>query len=177
MRPALTAYRAKRDLRRTPEPAGAQPRDDGGRLFCVQKHAATHLHYDLRLELDGVLQSWAVPKGPSLDPTVKRLAMEVEPHPVEYADFEGTIPAGNYGAGTVIVWDHGTWTPDGDPHSGMRAGRLKFRLDGKKLHGEWVLARTQPQRGRNAQPAAVSRSKSAVPPSSAIERIRVPAQR
>jgi bifunctional non-homologous end joining protein LigD len=140
----LAAYRAKRDFRVTPEPGPKAGRNEGeARLFVVQKHHASHLHYDFRLELDGRLLSWAVPKGPSLDPSVKRLAMHVEDHPVSYADFEGTIPPGQYGAGTVIVWDRGTWTPEGDPRRDYHAGRLKFRLDGQKLRGGFALVRTR----------------------------------
>src|SRR5262249_38351792 len=122
----------------TPEPEGKVEKKKGHR-FVVQKHRATQLHYDFRLEMDGVLKSWAVPKGPSLDPGDKRLAMHVEDHPVSYFDFEGTIPAGNYGAGTVMVWDMGTWEPVGDAAEMLRKGDLKFRLRGKKLKGEFAL--------------------------------------
>jgi bifunctional non-homologous end joining protein LigD len=138
---ALVEYRRKRHFERTPEPAGKKGREDG-HLFVVQKHAASHLHYDFRLEMDGVLKSWAVPKGPSLDPAVKRLAMQVEDHPVEYGDFEGIIPEGEYGGGTVMLWDRGTWEPIGDTAEGYRKGRLKFRLQGEKLRGGWMLVRT-----------------------------------
>src|SRR5215467_2760906 len=141
----LEAYRAKRDFRRTPEPRGAKrARRARAASFVVQKHAARQLHYDFRLELDGVLVSWAVPKGPSLDPADKRLAMHVEDHPLEYADFEGIIPEGEYGGGTVMVWDHGTWTPESpDVDAAVRKGELKFTLHGKKLRGSWVLVRTR----------------------------------
>ncbi len=145
----LDRYRAKRDPLRTPEPFGpprpaaAQP----ARLFVVQKHAARRLHWDFRLELGGTLRSWAVPKGPSADPADRRLAVEVEDHPVEYAGFEGVIPAGNYGAGAVIVWDRGTWAPVGDAEAGLREGKLVFRLEGEKLHGEWTLVRTRRAEG------------------------------
>jgi bifunctional non-homologous end joining protein LigD len=138
--PPLDAYRRKRDFRRTPEPAGGTTTGAGGR-FVVQRHAARRLHYDFRLELDGVLKSWAVPKGPSLDPAEKRLAVHVEDHPLEYGDFEGTIPAGEYGAGEVVLWDRGRWAPVGDAEEGYRRGKLKFVLHGEKLHGAWTLAR------------------------------------
>ena len=143
IRRGLRAYRAKRKFDRTREPAGAEDtKPRGGPLrFVVQKHAARRLHYDFRLELDGTLKSWAVPKGPSLDPRVRRLAVQVEDHPLEYGSFEGTIPAGQYGAGTVMVWDRGHWVPEGDPRAGLRKGHLEFRLDGKKLRGTWRLIR------------------------------------
>jgi bifunctional non-homologous end joining protein LigD len=147
---SLNQYRKKRHFGRTAEPQGAA-RTAGGHRFVIQKHAASHLHYDFRLELDGTLKSWAVPKGPSLDPTQKRLAVQVEDHPLEYADFEGTIPAGEYGGGTVMVWDRGTWTPEFDPEVGYRTGRLKFTLDGQKLKGSWALVRTALHGGRTPQ--------------------------
>lgn len=138
---SLTEYKKKRRFDRTPEPeAKSAPR--GGRSFVIQKHAASHLHYDFRLELDGVLKSWAVPKGPSLDPSVKRLAMHVEDHPVAYGGFEGIIPKGEYGGGTVMLWDRGEWEPVDDAHESYRSGRLKFILHGEKLHGRWMLVRT-----------------------------------
>ena len=140
---ALDAYRAKRDFHRSPEPRGAaRAARKGGHSFVVQKHAARQLHYDFRLEQDGVLLSWAVPKGPSLDPADKRLAMEVEDHPLEYGAFEGVIPAGEYGGGTVMVWDRGIWIPQGDPVEGYARGHLKFTLEGEKLKGGWALVRT-----------------------------------
>ncbi len=139
---ALDEYRKKRDFRRTPEPRGKRAPRRGERRFVVQKHAATRLHYDFRLELEGVLKSWAVPKGPSLDPADKRLAMATEDHPIEYLDFEGIIPEGQYGGGTVMVWDRGTWTPEGNPHEGYRAGKLSFTLEGEKLRGSFTLVRT-----------------------------------
>ena len=143
----LREYARKRDFRRTPEPRGRQhAARNGARAFVIQKHAASRLHWDFRLELDGVLKSWAVPKGPSLDPADKRLAMHVEDHPVEYGDFEGVIPAGEYGGGTVMLWDRGTWTPVGDAREGYRKGSLKFTLDGDRLHGGWALVR---MRGRS----------------------------
>lgn len=139
----LEVYRKKRDFRKTPEPTPKRVQSDSGRSFVVQKHRASHLHYDFRLEHNGVLWSWAVPKGPSLDPADKRLAMQTEDHPVEYGGFEGVIPAGEYGGGTVMVWDRGTWTPQGDPAAGHAKGNLKFALDGGKLHGGFALVRTR----------------------------------
>ncbi|MGH8352377.1 MAG: non-homologous end-joining DNA ligase [Pseudomonas sp.] len=145
----LSEYQRKRDFSVTAEPSGRAREGEaeraGGALrFVIQKHAARQLHYDFRLELDGTLKSWAVPKGPSLDPRVKRLAVQVEDHPLDYADFEGRIPAGQYGAGEVIVWDSGTWLPeDADPAAAYRAGKLRFRLRGEKLSGGWALVRTQ----------------------------------
>ncbi len=141
---ALERYRQKRDFRMTPEPAGkVGQRRARGLKFVIQKHAASRLHYDFRLELDGVLLSWAVPKGPSLDPNDKRLAMHVEDHPLEYGDFEGVIPPKQYGAGTVMVWDRGTWLPKTDPAEAYAKGRLKFDLDGEKLQGGWNLVRSR----------------------------------
>ncbi len=143
---SLKGYESKRHFAVTPEPRpGSAHHEPGAPLsYVIQKHQATALHYDFRLEWKGVLLSWAVPKGPSLDPTVKRLAMPVEDHPVEYGSFEGVIPAGEYGAGTVMLWDQGTWTPD-DPDVGaaLRKGDLKFTLHGAKLKGSWVLVRTR----------------------------------
>jgi bifunctional non-homologous end joining protein LigD len=138
----LSAYRGKRSLGRTPEPAGTVvPEPEASRLFVVHKHAARRLHFDLRLEMRGVLQSWAVPKGPSYDPGDKRLAVHVEDHPIEYGDFEGLIPEGNYGAGAVIVWDRGQWVPHGDPGEGLEKGKLLFELRGFKLRGMWTLVK------------------------------------
>jgi bifunctional non-homologous end joining protein LigD len=143
---ALEEYRKKRDFTKSPEPAGdaAPSKETGPQLFfCVQKHLASHLHYDLRLEWNGVLLSWAVPKGPSIDTRDKRLAMHVEDHPIEYGSFEGVIPSG-YGAGIVMLWDRGTWTPQTDDVDGaLRKGELKFELGGFKLKGSWVLIRTR----------------------------------
>jgi bifunctional non-homologous end joining protein LigD len=145
---ALAAYRAKRDPKRTPEPTGRTVplRRENGLRFVVQKHDATRLHYDLRLELDGVFKSWAVTKGPSLDPRDKRLAVEVEDHPLEYGDFEGTIPKGQYGGGTVQLWDRGHWIPEGSPREGWKRGSLKFRLEGERMRGGWVLVRMKNDR-------------------------------
>jgi bifunctional non-homologous end joining protein LigD len=138
----LAKYRSKRDFSQTAEPSGDRAAGTAERRrFVIQKHDATRLHYDLRLELDGVFKSWAVTRGPSLDPADKRLAVEVEDHPLDYGDFEGTIPAGQYGGGTVQLWDRGYWTPEGDmsPEAALALGKLKFSLDGDKLHGSWVL--------------------------------------
>lgn len=152
----LQRYRAKRDFDVTREPSGKRTssRRAGAaeRPFVVQKHAARRLHYDFRLELDGALKSWAVPKGPSLDPEVKRMAVHVEDHPLEYADFEGTIPSGQYGAGDVIVWDRGEWIADGDASAGYRDGKLKFELRGEKLHGRWTLVRMHGRAGERQEP-------------------------
>ena len=138
---ALKTYREKRNFDATPEPASGGQANERERSFVVQKHWATRLHYDFRLELDGTMKSWAVPRGPSFDPADKRMAMPTEDHPVAYNRFEGTIPAGNYGAGKVIIWDKGVWVPLEDPHEGFRAGKLKFELRGHKLHGHWTLVR------------------------------------
>jgi len=142
---ALTKYQEKRDFKLTPEPKGVPHSKQSKKdlSFVVQKHQASHLHYDFRLEWNGVLLSWAVPKGPSLDPSVKRLAMPVEDHPIEYANFEGVIPEGEYGGGTVMVWDRGIWVPEvPDVDEALHAGQLKFSLYGTKLHGSWALVRT-----------------------------------
>lgn len=162
---ALDEYRSKRDFSDTREPRPEVKSSAAGNLFVIHKHAARTLHYDLRLEMDGVLKSWAVPKGPSLDPDKKRLAVQVEDHPLDYADFEGAIPDGRYGAGTVMVWDRGRWFPESDggapegegggriaegaadPAASCRAGKLRFRLEGEKLHGGWVLVRLRNRPG------------------------------
>ena len=138
---ALETYRRKRDFNRTPEPKGRADKSSAGNSFVIQKHDARRLHYDFRLEMDGVLKSWAVTRGPSLVPSEKRLAVHVEDHPLDYGDFEGTIPKGEYGGGTVIVWDRGTWTPLGDAERGLAKGHLEFELDGDKLKGRWHLVR------------------------------------
>jgi len=143
----LNEYGEKRHFDVTPEPPGgteAQKKGNGSLIYVVQKHMASRLHYDFRLEWGGVLLSWAVPRGPSLDPAAKRLAMQTEDHPVEYSDFEGVIPTGQYGAGTVMLWDRGTWKPESaDMDSSLRKGEIKFTLQGKKLRGSWVLVRTR----------------------------------
>src|SRR6266478_5833677 len=161
---ALEEYRKKRDFKKSPEPEGKVGKKKTRELFfCVQKHLASHLHYDLRLELNGVLLSWAVPKGPSLDPSVRRLAMHVEDHPIEYGDFEGVIPEG-YGAGIVMLWDRGTWTPEvDDVDAALKKGDLKFTLNGYKLKGSWVLVRTGGRYGGG-------RSRGAGPPGSNDDR-------
>ncbi len=141
----LSKYRSMRDFTKSAEPSGTRAPSTRGGIYVIQQHAARRLHYDFRLELDGVLLSWSVPKGPSLAPTERRLAVRTEDHPLDYADFEGIIPQGEYGGGTVCVWDQGTWEPEGDPREAMRKGRLTFRLDGKKLAGRWHLVRTKPQ--------------------------------
>jgi bifunctional non-homologous end joining protein LigD len=144
---SLLKYRQKRNFQVSPEPRGAEHAAAAPKRhlqFVVQKHRATQLHYDFRLEFKGVLLSWAVPKGPSLDPTVKRLAMRVEDHPLEYGGFEGIIPEGEYGAGTVMVWDRGDWVPEvDDVERALEKGDLKFALHGKKLRGSWALVRTR----------------------------------
>ena len=146
----LREYYAKRDFGKTPEPRGKEHKGQGF-SFCVQKHAATRLHYDFRLELDGVLLSWAVPKGPSYDPADKRLAMQTEDHPLEYGGFEGIIPKGEYGGGTVVLWDRGRWEPIEEPHKAYHSGRLKFRLFGEKLQGAWMLVKTRGRDPRDAE--------------------------
>lgn len=146
---SLTRYRQKRDFKVTPEPRGAAPRAHAQLSYCIQKHAASRLHYDFRLELDGVLKSWAVPKGPSRTAGEKRLAVHVEDHPLEYGQFEGTIPAGEYGGGTVMLWDRGAWTPVGDPHFGYNKGHIDFELHGEKLTGGWRLIRMAGEEGKN----------------------------
>jgi bifunctional non-homologous end joining protein LigD len=133
-----------RDFGVTPEPSGGKPKKTKLPIFVIQKHQASHLHYDFRLEMEGVLKSWAVPKGPSYDPSTKRLAMMTEDHPYDYAKFEGVIPAGNYGAGNVIIWDEGTWEfiePGDDPVAAINTGKLTFRMFGKKMFGEWALVK------------------------------------
>src|SRR3954451_10857119 len=132
---SLSLYNKKRHFNETKEPEGKQKSGKGALRFVVQKHDASHVHYDFRLELQGALKSWAVPKGPSLDPAVKRMGMRVEDHPISYAGFEGSIPAKQYGAGDVIVWDRGLWKPHGDAAEGLRRGKLKFELHGEKLKG------------------------------------------
>lgn len=139
----LEEYNKKRNFKKTSEPKGRKKTAKKGELtFVVQEHHASHLHYDLRLELDGVLKSWAVPKGPSKDPKVKRLAVQTEDHPLEYAEFHGTIPEGEYGAGEMFIWDKGTWETEDDARAALKKGHLEFELKGKKLKGKWMLVRT-----------------------------------
>ena len=140
----LEEYRLKRSFQQTPEPEGRVAKRAGKLRFVVQEHHATRLHWDFRLEMNGTLKAWAVPKGPTLDPNEKRLAVPVEDHPLDYMDFEGVIPKGNYGAGTVMVWDRGPYeSVEGDPQTGYDSGKLVVRLAGKKLHGEFHLVRTK----------------------------------
>ena len=150
----LKEYRAKRDFGVTPEPKGSRRANSkNGLLYVIQKHQARNLHYDFRLEWRGVLLSWAIPKGPSLDPSVKRLASPTEDHPIEYGGFEGVIPEGEYGGGIVMLWDRGAWTPeDPDVDAALRKGELKFALHGKKLRGSWVLVRTKTGFGGSKKP-------------------------
>ena len=146
----LKKYKQMRDFGDTPEPAGGKPKKTKLPIFVIQKHHASHLHYDFRLEMEGVLKSWSVPKGPSYDPTIKRLAMMTEDHPYDYAKFEGVIPAGNYGAGNVIIWDNGTWEfiePGDDPVKALESGKLTFRMYGKKMFGEWALVKIKGKYG------------------------------
>ena len=138
---ALKLYKSKRDFTITSEPAEGGDASAGALSFVIQKHWATRLHYDFRLELDGTMKSWAVPKGPSYDTHDKRMAVHVEDHPIAYSDFEGTIPPRQYGAGEVIIWDKGTWTPLDDPRQAYAKGELKFEMHGHKMHGRWVLVR------------------------------------
>jgi bifunctional non-homologous end joining protein LigD len=172
----LAEYRRKRDFSRTAEPRGG-PRKAARKLaYVIQKHAASHLHYDLRLELDGVMKSWAVPKGPSLDPAIKRLAMQVEDHPIEYNRFEGTIPQGEYGGGTVMIWDRGTYeyggSDDADPVEGLRRGYakgdFKFVLHGARLGGSWVLVRTRRGDARRPQWLLIKHRDDAAEPGSEV---------
>jgi bifunctional non-homologous end joining protein LigD len=151
----LQTYRAKRNFDVTAEPRGQVAKRKSGRLrFVIQRHAATRLHFDLRLELDGVYKSWAVTKVPSVDPATKRLAVEVEDHPLEYGTFEGTIPKGEYGGGTVQLWDRGTWKPKSEnPHADLAKGSLKFELDGERMHGGWALIRMRDEPRRGARQA------------------------
>jgi bifunctional non-homologous end joining protein LigD len=174
----LAEYRRKRDFDRTAEPRGGRRKAARALAYVIQKHAASHLHFDLRLELDGVMKSWAVPKGPSLDPAVKRLAMQVEDHPIEYNAFEGTIPQGEYGGGTVMIWDRGTYSYGGDDdvdpveglRQGYRRGDFKFVLRGQRLTGSWVLVRTRRGDPRRAQWLLIKhRDQTAEPGSDVVE--------
>ncbi|HVU30254.1 MAG TPA: non-homologous end-joining DNA ligase, partial [Sphingomicrobium sp.] len=149
----IATYNRKRDFTKTKEPRGRKLKGKGD-SFVVQKHSASRLHWDFRLELDGVLKSWAIPKGPSLDPREKRLAMRTEDHPLDYGSFEGTIPAGEYGGGTVMLWDVGRWIPhpDKDPRKTLEEGHLHFTLEGQRMKGEWVLFRLKPREGERGEP-------------------------
>src|SRR5271155_13397 len=152
---ALNEYRKKRRFDVTTEPEGKEPPKTKPKtlIYVIQKHRASQLHYDFRLEWNGVLLSWAVPKGPSVDPSIKRLATSVEDHPLEYGNFEGVIPEGEYGGGTVMLWDRGAWTPDDpDVDAALEKGELKFTLSGKKLRGSWVLVRTKLGYGGSKKP-------------------------
>jgi bifunctional non-homologous end joining protein LigD len=172
----LAEYRRKRDFSRTAEPRGGARKAARKLAYVIQKHDASHLHYDLRLELDGVMKSWAVPKGPSLDPAVKRLAMQVEDHPIEYNRFEGTIPQGEYGGGTVMIWDRGTYefggSDDGDPVEALRRGYakgdLKVVLHGDRLTGSWVLVRTRRGDARRPQWLLIKHRDQAAEPGSEV---------
>ena len=148
----LAEYNRKRDFQKTAEPAGKRASSDGGNRFIVQKHEATRLHWDLRLEADGVLKSWAVTKGPSPDPEIKRLAVRTEDHPMAYAEFEGIIPAGEYGGGTVMLWDKGTWAPvPGKSWKDIDKGHLHFTLEGERMNGEWLLIRLRGKPGEKRE--------------------------
>jgi bifunctional non-homologous end joining protein LigD len=172
----LAEYRRKRDFGRTAEPRGGRRTPSRALAYVIQKHAASHLHFDLRLELDGVMKSWAVPKGPSLDPAVKRLAMQVEDHPIEYNAFEGTIPQGEYGGGTVMIWDRGSYSYGGDDdvdpveglREGYRRGDFKFVLHGRRLTGSWVLVRTRRGDPRRAQWLLIKHRDDAAEPDSEV---------
>ncbi len=147
----LDKYRQKTDIASTSEPSGSVRDESGKSIFVVQKHASRQLHYDFRLEMDGVLKSWAVPRGPSLDPAAKRLAIQVEDHQMDYADFEGTIPECEFGGGTVMVWDRGFWEPLGDQKTGYTQGSMKFSLQGEKLRGSWALVRMKNRAGNEKE--------------------------
>ena len=148
----LETYRSKRDFAKTAEPAGKRASSPAGNRFIVQKHEATRLHWDFRLEADGVLKSWAVTKGPSPDPEIKRLAVRTEDHPMAYAEFEGTIPAGEYGGGTVMLWDKGTWEPvEGKSWKDIDKGHLNFTLNGERMKGEWLLIRLKGKPGEKRE--------------------------
>ncbi|MGN6497500.1 MAG: DNA polymerase ligase N-terminal domain-containing protein, partial [Tsuneonella sp.] len=148
----LAEYNKKRDFKKTAEPAGKRASSAGGNRFIVQKHDATRLHWDFRIEADGVLKSWAVTKGPSPDPDIKRLAVRTEDHPMSYAEFEGTIPKGEYGGGTVMLWDKGTWAPvEGKSWKDIDKGHLHFTLDGERMKGEWLLIRLKKKPGEKRE--------------------------
>src|ERR1700712_1435074 len=150
---SLEKYAEKRDFTKTAEPKAGLSKDKDHLMFVIQKHDASRLHYDFRLELDGVLKSWAVPRGPSLDPADNRLAVRTEDHPLSYATFEGTIPKGQYGGGTVMLWDRGRWTPapGKDPRKTLAEGHLHFTLEGERMNGEWVMFRLKPRPGERGE--------------------------
>src|ERR1700693_6302209 len=162
---SLEEYRRKRTFEKTPEPAGKEKTAEGNRFF-IQRHSARRLHYDLRLEMNGVLRSWALPHGPTLDPAIKRLAVLVEDHPMEYGNFEGTIPAGNYGAGGMILWDRGTyeWAGEKSPEEQWKAGDLKIKFHGQKIVGEFALVRTKRVRGKKEDWLLIKKKDFAVRP-------------
>lgn len=151
----IKEYKKKRNFKKTFEPKPVRHKKSKSKdiplMFVIQEHHASHLHYDFRLEMDGVLKSWAIPKGPSTDPKVKRLAVEVEDHPLSYATFEGVIPEHQYGAGEVYIWDTGTWKPKGSPQEGFKKGHLEFSLKGQRLHGNWILIKTNRPAGKKSQ--------------------------
>ena len=168
----LKGNKAKRNFSVTPEPPEGGETSQHALSFVIQKHWASHLHYDFRLELNETMKSWAVPKGPSFDTTVKRMAVQIEDHPISYSSFEGTIPAKQYGAGRVMIWDKGTWHPLGDPHQDYQSGRLKFELHGHKLQGKWELIRMKSKGGKEGTMVTHQREGSIYPFFSRVQRRR-----
>lgn len=181
----LKDYKTKRNFKKTPEPPSASlsstrrkmKSKDTPLMFVVQEHHASHLHYDFRLELDGVLKSWAVPKGPSTDPKLKRLAVEVEDHPLSYGTFEGVIPEHQYGAGQVYIWDTGVWEPRGNPQEGFKKGHLEFTLKGKRLHGDWILIKTNRPSGTKSQWLLMKRKDAYASRNDIIKQFQKPAKK